>query len=512
MASTSKNKTSHRRNQLHDSHHIQLIRVLLFCVGAVNVAANVLFRQGDYLQITAIFCLLLYPVITPALLRINLNSPPGSPKRLLLPICDGIMIGVAIVGAHITLVPSMALATAAVSCMLIIGGVRLWVWNLTAIIITVIVGMWIFPRLGIRIEPQMWQLAVMAMISLAAYVNVTAAYTLQQSRKLAQSHQRLQHQQKQAVELTRQISKYVPQQVWGQLFSGRRQARIQTRRKHLTVFFSDIQNFSDISERLPLGRLTRLLNTYLEEMTRIALRYGGTVDKFIGDAIMIFFGDPISRSDEEDAFNCVAMALEMQQQMQLLRQRWRREGIEDEFHVRMGINSGHVTVGNFGTSARMDYTILGSDVNLASRLESLAKPGQVLISESTYQLVKNRIRCRHVGNVSVKGFQEPVPVYMAIELAGLPDENRFTSIQTAGFALHVDVRRIRNYDRNRVLKVIAQSAKQLRTSATLDFSYETEGFAVYIDSRKLREKEINQALKHLEHAAKTIQRQKLFAP
>src|SRR5699024_6920105 len=156
---------------------------------------------------------------------------------------------------------------------------------------------------------------------------------------------------------------------------------------------------------------------------------------FIGDAIMIFFGDPVSREPEEDAFNCVAMALEMQQQMLILRQRWRREGVADEFHVRMGINSGNVTVGNFGTSARMDYTILGSDVNLASRLENLAKPGQVLISESTYHLIKTRIRCRHVGNVKVKGFQKPVPVYAATELAGRLGDKHFTSIQTAGFAL-----------------------------------------------------------------------------
>src|SRR5699024_661393 len=177
-----------------------------------------------------------------------------------------------------------------------------------------------------------------------------------------------------------------------------------------------------------------------------------------------------------------------------------------------GINSGHVTVGNFGTSARRDDSILGSDVNLASRVERLATPDQVLISESTYHMIKSRVRCAHVGKVTVKGFQIPVPVYAAIELAGRTGEKHFTSIQTAGFALHLDVRRIRNYDRNRVLRVIAQSAKQLRTSTTLDFSYETEGFAVYINSAKLREKDISQALEQLESAAKTIQKHRAFAP
>lgn len=511
MALTPNNTSPLDHTQLHDFRHIMLIRVLLFCVAAINVTAYFV-HQGEQLQLVLVFALLLYPVFTHSLLRLTLNTSNGSVKRILLPTSDGFAIGLAITGVQIALVPSLAIATAAVSCMLIIGGVRLWLWNLVTILATIALGLVIFPSLHITLEAQPWHIAVIALVSLALYVNVAAAYTLQQSRKLAQSHQRLAKQQRQAVELTKQIARYVPPQVWGQLFSGRRQARIQTRRKYLTVFFSDVQDFSAMSETLPLGRLTRILNTYLEEMTRIALRYGGTVDKFIGDAIMIFFGDPVSREPEEDAFNCVAMALEMQQQMLILRQRWRREGVADEFHVRMGINSGHVTVGNFGTSARMDYTILGSDVNLASRLENLAKPGQVLISESTYHLIKTRIRCRHVGNVKVKGFQKPVPVYAAIELAGRLGDKHFTSIQTAGFALHLDVRRIRNYDRNRVLRIIAQSAKQLRTSTTLDFSYETEGFAVYINSAKLREKDISQALEQLESAAKTIQKHKAFAP
>ena len=511
MALTPQNTKQSKSTQLHDYRHIMLIRMLLFCVAAINVTTYFVL-QGERLQLILVFALLCYPVLTRRLLHLTLNSSNGGFRRMLLPTLDGLAIGLAIIGVHIALVPTLAIATAAVSCMLIIGGVRLWLWSLISITTTLAIGITAFPGLHITLEAQPWHIAVIALVSLALYVNVAATYTLQQSRKLAQSHQRLAKQQRQAVELTKQIAKYVPPQVWGQLFSGRRQARIQTRRKFLTVFFSDIQDFSAMSETLPLGRLTRLLNTYLEEMTRIALRYGGTVDKFIGDAIMIFFGDPVSRSNEEDAFNCVAMALEMQQQMLILRQRWQREGIADEFHVRMGINSGHVTVGNFGTSARMDYTILGSDVNLASRLESLAKPGQVLISESTYHLVKTRIRCRHVGNVTVKGFQKPIPVYAALELASRAGEKRFTSIQTAGFALHLDVRRIRNYDRNRVLRVIAQSAKQLRTSATLDFSYETEGFAVYIDSSKLREKDISQALDQLEAAAKSIQKHKAFAP
>ena len=149
---------------------------------------------------------------------------------------------------------------------------------------------------------------------------------------------------------------------------------IATERKKLTIFFSDIVNFTATTERLQPEELTRLLNEYLSEMSAIAARHGGTVDKFIGDAMLVFFGDPETKGVAEDAKAGVAMALEMQQRLAELDEAWRRRGIEQPFRARMGINSGYCNVGNFGSGDRMDYTIIGAEANLAARLQSIADP------------------------------------------------------------------------------------------------------------------------------------------
>ncbi|MBA3981593.1 MAG: adenylate cyclase, partial [Alcanivorax sp.] len=259
---------------------------------------------------------------------------------------------------------------------------------------------------------------------------------------------------------------------------------------------------------LPLDQLTRLLNSYLNEMTRIALRYGGTIDKFIGDAVMVFFGDPVSKGSKEDAFNCVAMAVDMQRQMKLLRQRWEREGITQKLEIRIGINSGYVTVGNFGADSRMDYTILGTDVNLASRLESQARPGRILISEATWELVKDRVICRNMGEVEVKGFNRPIPVYEVQELKeNAADRDKFVSVRTEGFALHLDIRRIRNFDRDRILRTLASTARDLRRDATLARDMEAEGFSLHVDRIRLRDKDLAKVIDIMGKAAQRIRKE-----
>ena len=134
--------------------------------------------------------------------------------------------------------------------------------------------------------------------------------------------------------------------------------------------------FSQLSEEMEPNELARVLDDYLSAMAEVADQFGGTFDKFIGDGIMISFGDPKTQGTKEDAQACVAMAVEMRRRMNLLQIQWRREGIDRQLAVRMGINSGFCTVGNFGSNDRMNYTALGTEVNLASRLESAAKPGE----------------------------------------------------------------------------------------------------------------------------------------
>ena len=137
-------------------------------------------------------------------------------------------------------------------------------------------------------------------------------------------------------------------------------------------------------------------------MTVIADKYGGTVDKYIGDAIMVFFGDPVDHGPKTDAQSCVCMALEMREKSDFYVRKWRIRGISQPLNVRMGIHSGVCTVGHFGSQNRLDYTAIGNLINLASRLEGKADSNQILISEETYLLVKDEISCRNLGEFPLK--------------------------------------------------------------------------------------------------------------
>ena len=193
------------------------------------------------------------------------------------------------------------------------------------------------------------------------------------------------------------IAKYLSPQIYKSIFSGERDVTIATERKKLTIFFSDIQDFTATAERLQPEDLTALLNEYFTEMSAIALYHGATIDKFIGDAMLVFFGDPETRGVAEDARACLLMAIDMQRRLAQLNGEWRRRGIEQPFRARMGINTGFCNVGNFGSEDRMDYTIIGAEANLAARLQSIAEPGGIVMSYETYALVRDMVRARAAG-------------------------------------------------------------------------------------------------------------------
>ncbi len=215
--------------------------------------------------------------------------------------------------------------------------------------------------------------------------------------------------------LSSKLSKYLAPQVYENLFSGKMDVKIETKRKDISICFSDIKDFTKLAQDLPPKELTIILNLYIENMTEIATAYGATIDKFIGDAIMVFFGDPISEGAQKDAVKCVKMAIAMQSRIKELRSQPPFTSLSQILQVRIGISSGTCTVGNFGCPNRMDYTIIGNDVNLASRLEPLAEPNGILISESTYELVKNDINCTPNGEMRVKGFEQPIKTFKAID-------------------------------------------------------------------------------------------------
>ena len=238
--------------------------------------------------------------------------------------------------------------------------------------------------------------------------------------------------------LSSQLAKYLSPQVYDSIFAGRQEVRLASKRRKLTIFFSDIVGFTELTDKIESEDLTQLLNRYLTEMAEIALAHGATIDKFIGDAMMAFFGDPESRGVREDALACVKMAIAMQQQVRQLNATWQAEGITAPLACRMGIHTGYCTVGNFGSEDRMDYTVIGGAVNLASRLEAAGEEGGVLISHDTWTLVRDEVRCEAMGPIQIRGQAYPVETYRVLGDGASEDGNE-TGHGEATPNLHLEI-------------------------------------------------------------------------
>ena len=251
--------------------------------------------------------------------------------------------------------------------------------------------------------------------------------------------------------LSTKLSKYLSPQVYASIFQGTQPVGIASNRKKLTIFFSDLVGFTETTETLESEELTSILNRYLNEMAGIALKYGATLDKYVGDAILAFFGDPETRGVAEDANACVAMALEMQARIVELEAEWHKQGHERPFRARMGINTGFCTVGNFGSQDRMDYTIIGAAVNLASRLEGAALPGTILIADETWALVKGTVLTKQTPPFKVKGIAQPIQAYEVLGLTGAPTA-KIIRRNADGLRVTIDLGRSDRDDAVRVLK------------------------------------------------------------
>lgn len=240
--------------------------------------------------------------------------------------------------------------------------------------------------------------------------------------------------------MSTKLSRYLSPQIYKSIFSGQKDVTIHTERKKLTIFFSDIKDFTATTERLQPEAITSLLNEYFTEMSNIALKHGGTIDKFVGDAMLVFFGDPESKGVAEDAKACVRMAVDMQRRLAELNVKWRNDGVERPFRVRMGINTGFCNVGNFGSSTRMDYTIIGDEANLAARLQSIADVESMVISYETYALVRDIVSARALPPVSLKGIGRDVVPYLVEGLLDDAGEQvQVFSEHTPGLTLYLDL-------------------------------------------------------------------------
>ena len=212
-----------------------------------------------------------------------------------------------------------------------------------------------------------------------------------------------------------QISKYLDPNVTEKIFKGEFSAELSHKRTKLTIFFSDIKDFTQFTDASDPEDVAKLLNEYLGEMAQIVRTWGGTIPQFTGDSIFAIFGAPDSKGERGDALACLHMALEMQMRMKILREKWWNQGIQFPFEIRCGIHTGMANVGNYGSEGFMEYSAIGLNTNLASRLEQACQQGEIYLSHATWALVNDEIPCEEVGTIEVKGFHYPVQTYRVLQ-------------------------------------------------------------------------------------------------
>jgi class 3 adenylate cyclase len=257
------------------------------------------------------------------------------------------------------------------------------------------------------------------------------------------------------------MRKYLSPQLYDALLGGTTDADTKKHtRTNLTVYYSDMVSFSGLTDEIEPELLSDILNTYLTRMSEIAIKYGGTVDKFVGDAVMVFFGAPVFTDDVYHARQCALMALEMREELFRLQDKWRHK-LDRNLQIRAGITTGICTVGNFGSENRMDYTIIGKPVNLAARLyQTFAPPDHIYISSATRALIEDEFETTFAGKFEVKGFHNLVDVW---ELVGTRKEGdalspylKMEDDHLSVKAINVDLATLSDLDRAIFQKVLTR--------------------------------------------------------
>ena len=209
---------------------------------------------------------------------------------------------------------------------------------------------------------------------------------------------------------TKRLGSYFSEKMLQQLLNNDDAAALVTNRRNITIFFCDLCNFTDLTDRLETEKTTVIINQYLTEMTTLIEQHGATVIQIIGDAIMAFFGAPEEMEKNAQAINAVQLGIAMQQRIKELSDEWLESGMEYQAKSRIGIHQDYVTVGNFGSQHYMEYTAVGRGVNLASRLEESCTPGQIKLSHPVYLLAKDHFTFGELNEESFKGFSRKIKV------------------------------------------------------------------------------------------------------
>ncbi len=235
----------------------------------------------------------------------------------------------------------------------------------------------------------------------------------EKTNEIIEQNQTLKDRERSLQKVNNFLSTYLPKQFVQTVWDRNQEDEVTApKRERLTVFFSDLQGFTALTDQLDPETLFVLLSEYQNVMNNIVLKYDGTLDKYMGDGLMVFFGAPESRGQQEDALRCCLMAMEMQNAMGGLQESWFHQGIESPLDLRIGVHTGFSTVGSFGTESRLDYTAIGPVVNIASRLESSCPPGEVKISHQTWANIRPFLETKETESITPKGLTRPMKTYV----------------------------------------------------------------------------------------------------
>jgi adenylate cyclase len=289
------------------------------------------------------------------------------------------------------------------------GGWKLWFLLFPMLLTKSFLLFYIFGAKDVIHAPL--EMVASAVVTSCCFIVVTANYRYESKGELEKSKTELKALFDKQTLLSGRLSRYLSPKVVESLVSG--DDSIEThQRKEVVVFFSDLCNFTSLSEEMSPEDMSKVLNQYLSKMSDIANKYDATIDKFIGDAVMVFFGAPHSHSPKEDALKCVRMADAMKKEMQQLNDKWKSEGIQHEFKVRMGIHQGWATVGNFGAENQVNYTVIGTAVNIASRLEQQCPIDKILVSRKIMEMCKDQFKFSFLDKLELKGIENAMEAYI----------------------------------------------------------------------------------------------------
>ncbi|MCC5888680.1 MAG: adenylate/guanylate cyclase domain-containing protein [Gammaproteobacteria bacterium] len=314
-----------------------------------------------------------------------------------------------------------------------VGGLRAGLRAFGTLAAALSVALWLVPWPAWRgsTAGEIGALALVVLFALAA-----ALLSHRQKVLLERAREEIAERADHHAALAERLARYLPPAVHRVAFEQESGTVSGSHRRWLTVCFADLAGFTALTDVAESEEVVAMLDDFYTAMAEAALARGGTLDKFIGDAVMVFFGEPSSQGREQDAQACLAMAADMQQRFTRLRQRWLGGGISRDLGLRIGVHSGWCTVGSFGKAARMEYTVIGATVNAASRLESAAVPGQVLLSRNTWLLLGREVRqCRRLGPIMAKGFAQPIEVFEYVSATEPREPLRW---QGDGFAVQMD--------------------------------------------------------------------------